>query len=286
MQEKKLEGIKGLRDESAKDIRIAIDLKNGAHPQKVLNYIYRHTTLEQAFHFNMVALVDGVPQTLSLKSILEEFIAHRLVVVRRRAEFDLRKAEEREHILLGLKKALDHIDKVISLIRGSKDGATAKLNLMKEFKFSDLQASAILEMRLQKLAGLERKAVENELKEKQDAISGLKSLLSSEKKILGVISDELVAVKATYGDERRTRVVKGGVKALSDEDLIPEKESMLVFTAGGYVKRTDPDEYKSQKRGGIGVIDLETKEEDFVTQLVAGSTHSDCLLYTSPSPRD
>ncbi len=281
VQEKKLEGIKGLRDESAKDIRIAIDLKNGAHPQKVLNYIYRHTTLEQAFHFNMVALVDGVPQTLSLKSILEEFIAHRLVVVRRRAEFDLRKAEEREHILLGLKKALDHIDKVISLIRGSKDGATAKLNLMKEFKFSDLQASAILEMRLQKLAGLERKAVENELKEKQDAISGLKSLLSSEKKILGVISDELVAVKATYGDERRTRVVKGGVKALSDEDLIPEKESMLVFTAGGYVKRTDPDEYKSQKRGGIGVIDLETKEEDFVTQLVAGSTHSDVLFFTN-----
>jgi DNA gyrase subunit A len=281
VQEKKLEGIRGLRDESAKDIRIAIDLKSGAHPQKVLNYIYRHTTLEQTFHFNMVALVDGVPQTLSLKSILEEFISHRLVVVRRRAEFDLRKAEEREHILLGLKKALDHIDKVISIIRGSKDGATAKLNLMKEFKFSDLQAAAILEMKLQKLAGLERKAVESELKEKQDLIKDLKDLLASEKRILKVISDELNAVKDAYGDERRTRVVKSGVKAMSDEDLIPEKESMLVFTAGGYVKRTDPGEYKSQKRGGIGVIDLETKEEDFVTQLVAGNTHSDVLFFTN-----
>ena len=281
VQEKKLEGVKGLRDESTKDIRVVIDLKQGVHPQKVLNYIYKHTQLEQNFNFNVVALVEGVPQTLSLKSLLTEFIAHREVVVRRRTAYDLRKAEEREHILLGLKKALDHIDRVISVIRGSKDGAIAKLNLMKEFKFSELQAIAILEMRLQKLAGLERKAVETELKEKQDLIKELKDLLASTKKIFGVIASELKEIKDKYADERRTRVVKGGVKLISEEDLIPEKESVLVFTAGGYVKRTDPAEYRSQKRGGVGVIDLETKEEDFVNMLLNTNTHSDLLFFTN-----
>lgn len=281
VQEKKLEGIKGLRDESAKDMRIAIDLKNGVFPQKVLNYLYKHTQLESTFHFNIVALVDGVPQTLSLKSILGEFIGHRKIVVRRRAEYDLRKAEEREHILLGLKKALDHIDRVITIIRESKDAAIAKLNLIKEFKFSDIQATAILEMRLQKLAGLERKAVETELKEKQAIIKDLKDLLASEKKILAVVAKELGEVKEKYNDERKSRIVRGGVKTISDEDLIPEKESVLVFTSGGYVKRTDPDEYRSQKRGGVGVIDLETKEEDFVTQLLNTNTHSDLLFFTN-----
>jgi DNA gyrase subunit A len=281
VSEKKLEGIKGLRDESTKDIRVAIDLKTGVHPQKVLNYLYKHTQLEQMFHFNMVALVKGVPQTLSLKSMLEEFIAHRQEVVRRRTEYDLRRAKEREHILLGLKKALDHIDKVISIIRASKDSAVAKVNLMKEFKFSELQTIAILEMRLQKLAGLERKAVEEELKEKQAFIKECEILLASEKKILGVIASELEDIKAKYGDDRRTRVVKGGVQQISEEDLIPEKESLLVFTAGGYVKRTDPGEYRSQKRGGVGVIDLETKEEDFVTDLLQTNTHSDLLFFTN-----
>lgn len=281
VQEKKLEGIKGLRDESTSDIRIAIDLKSGVHPQKVLNFLYKHTQLEQTFHFNTVALVDGVPQTLSLKSILEEFIAHRQVVVRRRTEFDLKRAEEREHILLGLKKALDHIDRVISVIRASKDASIAKANLIKEFKFSDLQAVAILEMRLQKLAGLERKAVEDELKEKQTLIKALRDLLASEKKILGVISDELRDIKERFGDERRSKMVRSGVKEISDEDLIPEKESILVFTAGGYVKRTDPGEYRAQKRGGVGVIDLETKEEDFVTDLLQTNTHSDLLFFTN-----
>lgn len=281
VQEKKLEGIKGLRDESTKDIRIVIDLKNGVMPQKVLNYIYKHTQLEQMFHFNMVALVEGVPQTLSLKSILAEFIVHRQVVVKRRSEFDLRKAKEREHILLGLKKALDHIDRVISVIRASKDTATAKINLMKEFKFSDLQATAILEMKLQKLAGLERKNIENELKEKQLLIAELEDLLASPKKILKVVSTELSEIKEKYSDPRRTRVIKGGVKMINEEDLIPEKESVLVFTAGGYVKRTDPSEYRTQRRGGVGVIDLETKEEDFVTMLVTANTHSDLLFFTN-----
>ncbi len=281
VQEKKLEGIKGLRDESTRDIRVVIDLKSGAHPEKVLNYIYKNTQLESNFNFNIVALVDGVPQTLSLKSILSEFISHRKEVVKRRLQYDLRRAEEREHILLGLKKALDKIDKVISIIRASKDAGLAKLNLIKEFKFSDLQATAILEMKLQKLAGLERKAVENELAEKQKFIKEVKELLANAKKMLKVISDELKEIRDKYADERRTKIVKGGIKEISDEDLIPEKETMLVFTAGGYVKRTDPSEYRSQKRGGVGVVDLETKEEDFVTMLVSGSTHSDLLFFTN-----
>jgi DNA gyrase subunit A len=281
VQEKKLEGIKGLRDESARDIRIVIDLKSGAHPEKVLNYIYKNSQLEQNFNFNMVALVDGVPQTLSLKSILLEFIAHRKDVVKRRSLYELRKAEEREHILLGLKKALDKIDRVITVIRGSKDTQTAKVNLMKEFKFSDLQATAILEMKLQKLAGLERKNVENELKEKQDFIKEIKDILASPKRMLKIISKELAEISEKYADERRTKIVKGGVKEINDEDLIPEEETMLVFTAGGYVKRTDPTEYRAQKRGGVGVVDLETKEEDFVTKLVSGSTHSDLLFFTN-----
>jgi DNA gyrase subunit A len=281
VQEKKLEGIKGLRDESTKDIRVVIDLKNTAHPEKVLNYIYKNTQLESNFNFNIVALVDGVPQTLSLKSILAEFISHRREVVKRRSAYDLRRAEEREHILLGLKKALDKIDRVITVIRGSKNSVVAKVNLMKEFKFSDLQATAILEMRLSKLAGLERQAVEDELKEKQKFIEEIKDLLASPKKILKTISLELKEIREKYADERRTKIVKGGVKEISDEDLVPEKETMLVLTAGGYVKCTDPSEYHAQKRGGVGVIDLETKEEDFVTMLVSGSTHSNLLFFTN-----
>jgi DNA gyrase subunit A len=281
VQEKKIDGIKGLRDESTKDIRIVIDLKGGAYPEKVLNYIYKNTQLESNFNFNIVALVNGVPQTLSLKSILSLFIEHRKEVVRRRSLYDLKKAEEREHILLGLKKALDFIDKVIKTIRASKDAATAKVALMKEFKFSDLQASAILEMKLQKLAGLERKLIEEELKEKQKLIKELKELLASPKKILTVIGKELSDIKDRYSDDRKTKIVKGGVKEISDEDLIPDKETVLVFTSGGYVKRTDPSEYHSQKRGGVGVIDLETKEEDFVTMLVSGSTHNDLLFFTN-----
>jgi DNA gyrase subunit A len=183
VREKTIEGIKGLRDESDKEMRIVIDLKQGAHPEKVLNFIYKHTQLEETFHVNMVSLVNGVPQTLALKSILEEFVSHRVEVIRRRTKFDLRKAEEREHILLGLKKALDHIDEIITLIRGSKDAVEAHANLIKKFKFSDLQATAILEMRLQKLAGLERKKILDELKQVQDLIAELKEILGSEKKV-------------------------------------------------------------------------------------------------------
>jgi len=280
VREKKIDGIKGLRDESTKDIRIAIDLKNGSYPQEVLNYLYKHTELESTFHFNMLALVDGVPQTLSLKSILQEFIAHRQVVVKRRTQFDLKKAEDRAHILEGLKKALDHIDKIIKLIKASKDTPTAHKNLMQEFKFSQVQATAILEMKLQKLAGLERKAIELELEEKRKLIKELKELLASPKKILDVVKKELGEIKEKYGDDRKTRVVKHGAKAISLEDVIPDEESILVFTSGGYVKRTNPNEYRQQKRGGVGVVDLDTKEEDFITILLSARTHSDLLFFS------
>jgi DNA gyrase subunit A len=280
VREKKIEGIKGLSDQSTKDIRVVIELKSGSQPQKILNSLYKHTQLEETFHFNLVALVDGVPLTLSLKTILEEFIKHRQDVVKRRSEFELKQALAREHILLGLTKALDHIDKIIKLIRASKTVDDARLSLMKEFKFSELQANAILEMRLQKLAGLERKKIEDELKEVQALIKSLKELLASTKKILGVIKDELEAIKEKYGDERRTKVIKGGAKVLSVEDLIPDEENALVLTSGGYIKRTNPDEYKRQKRGGVGVVDLDTKEEDFVTNFLTTSTHSDLLFFT------
>jgi DNA gyrase subunit A len=280
VRDKKIDGIRGLRDESTRDIRVVVDLKQGAHPQKVLNYLYKHTSLEDTFHFNTVCLVDGVPQTLSLKGILQEFIKHRREVVRRRTQFDLTRAREREHILLGLKKALDHIDEVIKTIRASRDVADARVNLIKKFTFSELQANAILEMRLQKLANLERKKVEDELAEVQALIEELDTLLKSEKKMLGVIKQETEDIAKKYSDARLTRVMKGAAGIINVEDLVPEEEQVLVLTEGGYVKRTNPEEYKRQKRGGVGVIDLNTKEEDFVTTFLTTSSHSDLLFFT------
>lgn len=281
VQEKKLAGIKGLRDESTKEMRIVMDLKSGTSPQKTLNYIYKHTDLESRFNYNMLALVDGAPQTLSLKDFISNFISHRKEVVRRRTLFDLNKAEARAHILEGLKKALDHIDEVIKIIKASKDTSEARDNLMKKFKFSEIQANAILDMKLQKLAGLERKKLEEELNEILKLIAFLKDLLASEKKMLKVIRDELVEIKDKYSDPRRTKVVKGTVANISDEDLVADVESALVYTAGGYIKRTDPSEYRSQKRGGVGVIDMDTKEEDVVTHLLTASTHANMLFFTN-----
>ncbi len=280
VRDKKLEGIRDLRDESTSDIRVVVELKGTAHPQAVLNNIYKYTELESTFHYNMLALVDGVPQTLSLKGMLEEFIAHRKIVVRRRTEYDLRKAEEREHILLGLSKALDHIDEVIAIIKKSADVPTASAALMKKFGFSDRQTAAILAMRLQTLAGLERKKIEDELAQLQELIKKLKKILSSDKNILEVVRAELVEIAEKYGDDRRTKIVKGGVKNISVEDLVPDEESVLVLTQGGYVKRTNPSEYKIQKRGGVGVIDMSTKEEDVVTHFLVASAHSDLLFFT------
>jgi DNA gyrase subunit A len=281
VQEKKIEGIRDLRDESTSDIRIVVELKGTAHPQAVLNALYKNTELESSFHYNMLALVDGVPEILSLSSMLTHFIAHRREVVKRRTEYDLRQAEAREHILLGLSKALDHIEEVIAIIRKAADVPTASLALQKKFGFSVLQAAAILEMRLSKLAGLERKKIEDELTEVQALIARLKEILSSAKKILAVVKKELVELAEKYGDDRRTRIVKGGVQNISTEDLVPDEESMLVLTQGGYVKRTNPNEYKVQKRGGVGVVDIATKEEDIVTHFLVTNAHSDLLFFTN-----
>jgi len=280
VRDKKIEGIKELRDESTNDIRVVIELKTGAQPQALLNKLYKFTSLEDTFHYNMVALVDGVPQTLSLKTIIQEYVKHRAEVVRRRTEYDLGKARDREHILLGLKKALDHIDKIIKLIRAAKDVPTAHAGLMKEFKFSEVQAQAILDMRLQKLAGLERKKIEDELAQIQELIKELESILKSKTKMNNLILKELQAVADAFGDERRTKIVKGGVKQLNPEDFVPDEESVLVLTKGGYVKRTNPTEYRTQKRGGVGVVDLNTKEEDVVTNMLTTSAHSDLLFFT------
>lgn len=286
VQDKKIEGIRDLRDESAgdergmPDVRVVVELKGTAHPQAVLNALYKHTELESTFHYNMLALVDGVPEMLSLQSMLNHFIKHRQEVVKRRTEYDLRQAEAREHILLGLCKALDHIDEVIAIIKKAADVPSASAALQKKFGFSVLQAAAILEMRLSKLAGLERKKLEDELSEVQALIKKLKDILSSPKKILAVVKKELEELMEKYGDDRRTRIVKGGVQNISVEDLVPDEDSMLLLTQGGYVKRTNPDEYKSQKRGGVGVVDIATKEEDIVTHFLVTSAHSDLLFFT------
>jgi DNA gyrase subunit A len=281
VQEKKLEGIRDLRDESTSDIRVVVELKGTAHPQAVLNALYKHTELESTFHYNMLALVDGVPEMLSLHGMLGHFIKHRQEVVQRRTKYDLRQAEAREHILIGLCKALDHIDEVIAIIKKAVDVPAASAALQKKFGFSPLQAVAILEMRLSKLAGLERKKLEDELSEVQALIKKLKDILSSPKKILAVVKSELIELAEKYGDDRRTKIVRGGVQNISVEDLVPDEESMLVLTQGGYVKRTNPAEYRRQKRGGVGVVDIATKEEDIVTHFLVTSAHSDLLFFTN-----
>ncbi|MEX0910303.1 MAG: DNA gyrase subunit A [Candidatus Paceibacterota bacterium] len=281
VRNKKIEGIKDIRDESAKgDIRVAIDLKVGSQPQKILNFLYKHTDLGITFHYNMLALVDGIPKLLSLRAILKEFFEYRQQVVVRRTQFDLAKALAREHILLGLKIALDHIDEVIKTIRASKDTVTAHTSLRKKFKLSDLQATAILEMRLQKLAGLERQKVEDELKEKQALIKELQGILADKKKVIKIVRAEFVDVKDRFGDARKTKIIKHGAKEINPEDLVEEKENVLVLTSGGYIKRTDPSEYRSQRRGGQGVMDLNVKEEDFVSIFLTANTHSDLLFFT------
>ncbi len=281
VRDKRIEGIRDIRDESAKgDIRVVVDLKLGAQPQKILNSLYKHTDLATTFHYNMLALVGGIPKLLSLRSIIEEFVTYRGQVVTRRTQFDLDKALAREHILLGLKIALDHIDEVIKTIRASKDTATAHSSLMKKFKLSDLQATAILEMRLQKLAGLERQKVEEELKEKQILIKELRGILADKTKVTQIVRDEFVDIKERFGDARKTKVIKYGAKEINVEDLVEEKENVLVLTSGGYIKRTDPSEYRSQRRGGQGVMDLNVKEEDFVSIFLTANTHSDLLFFT------
>ena len=282
VREKKVEGIKDIRDESDKDgLRIAIDLKPGVNPQGILNNLYKRTEMEKTFHFNMIALVDGIqPQLLRLKEILEYFIMHRKVVVERRAKFDLNKALDRAHILEGLKKALDFIDAIIKTIRASDDKEIAHRELVKKFGFSDKQTTAILEMRLQTLAGLERRKIEDELKEKLALIKDLRALLADPKKILKVVKDETLETRKKFGDERKTKVVTHAAKIMSMDDLVPEAEAVMVLTRGGYVKRISPEAYRSQNRGGVGVMDINTKEEDFVDMFMTANTHDRIIFFT------
>ena len=281
--DKKLEGIRDLRDESDKDgLRVVVELKQDAQPQKVLNNLYKHTDLQRTFHLNMLALVDGLqPHVLSVKSVLEEFIKHRIEVVTRRTKFDLARTKERIHILEGLKIALDHIDRVIETIKKSSDKDQAKINLMKKFDLSDIQATAILEMRLQTLAGLERQHIEDELKEKMALARSLEALLKDPRKIREVIKRESADIKEKFGDERKTKVVKTSPKEFSDIDLIAEEEVMVVMTRGGYIKRIKPESYRMQKRGGKGLIGMETKEEDVVERLITCNTHAQLLFFTN-----
>ena len=280
---KKIEGIRDIRDESDREhqVRIVIELKTGVNPQNILNNLYKYTDIERTFNFNMIALVDGVqPQVLRLKEMLQYFIDHRDIVIRRRTQFDLNKALDREHILEGLKKALDHIDAIIKTIRASQDKDDAHKQLVAKFKFSDKQASAILEMKLQSLANLERQRVEDELKEKQKLIKELRALLADPKRILGVVKDELVEIRNKYADARRTKVVARAAKVMSMDDLVPAEEQVMVLTKGGYIKRTDTESYKAQKRGGSGVIDIDTKDEDFVNIFLTVNTHDDLLFFS------
>jgi len=283
VQEKKIEGIKDLRDESNKEgVRIVVDLKKDSYPKKVLNKLFSITELQTTFHFNMLALVDGiVPRVLNLKTILEECIKHRQEVIKRRTEFDLEKNKDRAHILEGLSKALDKIDQIINTIRKSKDKDEAKINLMEKFKFTDRQTVAILDMRLQQLANLERQKIEDELKEKKRIIKELEELLGSPKKILGVIKDETKQIKEQYGDERRTQIIPHGVQEFSVEDLVPNEATIIMTTRDGYIKRIPPDTFKTQGRGGKGVIGVTTKEEDIVDQLISTNTHDSILFFTS-----
>ena len=283
VKDKKIEGIKDLRDESDKDgVRIAVDLKKDAYPKKILNNLYKHTQLQETFHVNVLALVDGLqPRVLTLKDILEEYIKHRQVVVVRRTKFDLDKTKDRAHILEGLKKALDKIDAVIKTIKASKDKEVARVNLMKKFKLSERQAVAILEMKLQSLANLERIKLENELKEKLKLIKELESILNSKSKVLKIIKDELAALREKFADERRTKVVKSAIDKMTTEDLIPNEAAIITMTHDGYIKRVDPENFKTQSRGGKGVIGLTTKEQDEVKFFFTTNTHADLMFFTS-----
>jgi DNA gyrase subunit A len=283
VKEQRIQGIKGLRDESNKDgVRIVVELKKDAYPEKVLNKLYSLTDLQKNFNVNMLALVDGIdPQVMNLKSMLEHYVLHREQVVTRRTQYDLQKAKDRAHILEGLKKALNHIDAVIETIKKSKTRADAHVNLMKKFKFTERQTEAILEMKLQTLAGLERKKIEDELKEKKIIISKLEAILGSKTKLMGLVKKELDEIKQEYGDERKTKVIKGKIGEFRQEDLLANEESIITLSQSGYVKRMSPDAYKTQKRGGKGVIGANIKEDDIVSQVYAVMSHDNLLFFTN-----
>jgi len=281
--EKKVEGIRDVRDESDKEgLRIAIDLKGDAHPQKILNNLFKYTDLQKAYHLNLLALVDGLqPQVLTLKEVLGYFLIHRKQIVVRRTKFDLKKAQDRAHILEGLKKALDRIDAVIKTIRSSETKEVAHKALVAKFKLTPIQATAILEMKLQTLAGLERKKIEDELDEKMKSIKELEAILKSDKKILDIIKKESLEIKEKYGDERRTKVVKSAIGEFKEEDLVQAEEVIILLTKEGYIKRVSPDAWRTQLRGGKGVTGMSTKEEDVVDISLTSNTHDGLLFFTN-----
>lgn len=280
--EKRIEGVKDIRDESDREgLRIVIDLKSDAAPQKVLNQFFEFTELQKNFYFNMLALVDGLqPQILSLKEVLAAYLAHRAEVIRRRTAFDLARAEERAHVLEGLVKALDAIDAVIATIKKSEDKDDARKNLMTKFDFTEIQANAILEMRLQTLAALERGKLESELKEKKNLIAELRSILKTPSKIVELIVRELRELKERFPESRRTKVVASGLKEFNEEDLVAKEDVVLVLTEDGYLKRLPPTVFRAQRRGGKGLIGFDLKEEDTIREIAAATTHDNVLFFT------
>jgi DNA gyrase subunit A len=283
VSEKKIDGIKDIRDESDREgLRVVIDLKAEAHPKKIVNRLYKFTNLQRTFHLNMLALVDGIqPKTLSLAEVLSYYIAHRKDVVYRRTKFNLDKAEERAHILRGLVKALTNIDKCIKLIKSSKNKDDARQNLIKQFKLTEIQANAILEMRLHQLAKLERQRIEDELAEKEKEIKELTAILKSPKKVEAIVEKELIQAKETFGDERKTKIYNQKLEDIAEEDLIPLEEAMITITQGGYIKRINPVAYKIQKRGGKGILGMKTMQDDLVEHFVEAKTHDSLLFFTN-----
>ncbi len=282
VKDKKITGISDLRDESSRNgIRIVIDLKKDAYPKKILNQLFKFTPMQTAFHINMLALVDGLqPRVLSLEMMLREYLQHRQVVVRRRTQFELQKAKDAAHILEGLKIALDHIDAVIKTIRASQTTEEAQTNLIKQFKLSILQAQAILAMQLRKLAGLERKKVEDDLAALLKLIKELEKILANEQEILRVIKEELVGLKEKYGDKRRTQIIASELGQFTEEQLVPNEQVIVTMSAGNYIKRIPSNTYKSQGRGGKGIMGMATKEEDVVQHLVLTQNHDFMLFFT------
>lgn len=278
---KKLDHIADARDESARGkIRIVVELKKDAFPKKILNQLYKMTGLQTTFHYNVLALVDGIqPKVMGLKEILAEFIKHRQKVIRRRTEFDLNKAKERAHILEGLKIALDHIDEVIKTIRESYDDADKRL--MERFGLSEVQAAAILAMQLRRLQGLERDKIENELKELHELIKKLEAILADENEVLRVVKEELIAARDKFGDDRRSKIINHELGKFVEEDLIPDEESVVLLTAQGYVKRVLQSDFKKQNRGGKGRRGMTTKEEDVIDTIITANSHDFLLFFTS-----
>lgn len=283
VKEKKIVGISDIRDESARgNVKIVIDLRKDAYPKKLLNQLYKMTPLQTTFHYNMLALIDGIqPRVLGVQDIISEYIKHRQTVVRKRTEFELRKAEERAHVLEGLKIALDHIDEVIKTIRASQTSEEAQINLIKRFKLSEIQAKAILAMQLRTLAGLERKKIEDELAELLKIIAGLKAILADVKKIMEIIKKELKEIRDSFADERRTKIVASELGKMNDEDLVPDEQVVVTLTSANYIKRSPVGDYRKQNRGGKGKRGMVTREEDVIEHVVNASTHDYLLFFTN-----